>query len=59
MFSLVFPLLALGGRRSPFVDTITDDLADSAFELSIDNVPYEFQRGGNQMMRIRRIFADG
>ena len=50
----IFPLLALGGRRSPFVDTITADLADSACDVSIDNVPYEFQRGGNQMMRITR-----
>jgi hypothetical protein len=26
-----------------------------SFDVSIDIVPYEFQRGGNQMMRIRRI----
>ncbi|MBZ0168689.1 hypothetical protein MELA_01724 [Candidatus Methylomirabilis lanthanidiphila] len=51
----IFPLLALGGRRSAFVERIADECGNSAFEVSIDNVPYEFQRGGNQMMRIRRI----
>lgn len=50
----IFPLLALGGQRSPFVDALASELTESAFAVSIDNVPYEFQRGGNQMMRIRR-----
>ena len=49
----IFPLLALGGRRSPYVDQTVDDLRNSASEVSIENVPYEFQRGGKQMMRIR------
>ena len=50
----IFPLLALGGDRSRFVDTVASTLAESGFEVSFDRVPYEFQRGGNQMMRIRR-----
>jgi hypothetical protein len=49
----IFPLLALGGRRSPYVDQTIDDLRHSAFDVTIEHVPYEFQRGGNQMMRIR------
>jgi hypothetical protein len=49
----ILPLLALGGRRSPYVDQTVDDLRNSASEVSIENVPYEFQRGGNQIMRIR------
>ena len=53
----VFPLLALGGVRSPFVDTCTDALQASGCHASIERVPYEFQRGGNQMMRIRRVGA--
>jgi hypothetical protein len=47
-----FPLLALHGRPSPYVAGITDDLGD-AHEVSLEAVPYEFQRGGNQMMRVR------
>src|SRR5262245_12327827 len=50
----VFPLLALGAVRSRHVEPIVDDLQRRGFEVSIDRVPYEFQRGGNQMMRIRR-----
>jgi len=28
-------------------------LRRDGFDVSIETVPYEFQRGGNQMMRIR------
>ncbi len=49
----VFPLLALGGSRSPHVDHCADDLRGSGFDVVIQGVPYEFQRGGDQMMRIR------
>jgi hypothetical protein len=49
----VFPLLALSGTRSPFVDGTIADLRGAGHEVSIESVPYEFQRGGNQMMRIR------
>jgi hypothetical protein len=49
----VFPLLALGGRRSPFIDSIVAHLGASGHEVTIESVPYEFQRGANQMMRIR------
>jgi hypothetical protein len=49
----IFPLLALGGRRSPHVDSTIDDLRAAGHDVSLENVPYEFQRGGNQMMRIR------
>jgi hypothetical protein len=51
----IFPLLALGGQRSAFVDTLACELDELSLDVSIDIVPYEFQRGGNQMMRIRRI----
>ena len=48
----IFPLLALGGGRSPHVESSVDGLRASGFDVSIDDVPYEFQRGGNQMLRI-------
>jgi hypothetical protein len=50
----IFPLLSLDGERSPFVDTVSAALAGARIEVSVEAVPYEFQRGGNQMMRIRR-----
>jgi hypothetical protein len=50
----IFPLLALDGRTSPYVASMMDDLSDS-WEVSLETVPYEFQRGGNQMMRVRPL----
>ncbi len=49
----IFPLLALGGQPSPYLSAVVDHLRASGHEVSIETVPYEFQRGGNQMMRIR------
>jgi hypothetical protein len=49
----IFPLLALGGQSSPLVTPVAAACRSRGFEVSIEAVPYEFQRGGNQMMRIR------
>jgi hypothetical protein len=49
----IFPLLALGGHRSPYIDSCIQELRAAGHEVSIEQVPYEFQRGGNQMVRIR------
>jgi hypothetical protein len=54
----IFPLLALDGRSSPYVARIVDDLS-SSWEVSLETVPYEFQRGGNQMMRLRPLQTEG
>ena len=50
----IFPLLELGGRPSPLVQQAVDDLSARGLDVSLETVPYEFQRGGNEMMRIRR-----
>jgi hypothetical protein len=55
----IFPLLALGGGMSPHVDRSVDELCASGFDVSINDVPYEFQRGGHQMLRIHSRRADG
>lgn len=49
----IFPLLALGGRRSPFVDFSVAKIRAAGHDVAIERVPYEFQRGGDEMMRIR------
>jgi hypothetical protein len=51
----IFPLLALGGTQSPYVNTTVSELRDSGYDVSIEDVPYEFQRGGNRMMRLRKL----
>jgi hypothetical protein len=49
----IFPLVTLDGERSPYVEAIIDRLRALGYEASIETVPYEFQRGANQMMRVR------
>jgi hypothetical protein len=46
-------LLALGATPSPLVRPIVDEFRKQGLSVSIEDVLYEFQRGGNQMMRIR------
>ena len=48
----IFPLLALGGEPSPFVTGCVQNLREAGHSVSIEKVPYEFQRSGNEMMRI-------
>jgi hypothetical protein len=50
----IFPLLALGGARSPHVGPVQAYLTGKGLSASVELVAYEFQRGGNQMMRIGR-----
>lgn len=49
----IFPLLALGGAPSSLVKPLAEELRDEGASVSIEDVPYEFQRGGNKMLRIR------
>ncbi len=53
----IFPLLALDGRTSRYVASMVNDLSDS-YEVALETVPYEFQRGGNQMMRVRPLQSE-
>jgi hypothetical protein len=50
----IFPLLTIGAMPSPLVAPMAAELRELGFNVSLEQVPYEFQRGGNQMMRIRR-----
>jgi hypothetical protein len=50
----VFPLLALDGSRSPFVEACVATAAAMGATATIERVDYEFQRGGNEMLRVRR-----
>ena len=50
----IFPLLMLGGAASPCVEQTLQRSGAQGLDVSIEAVEYEFQRGANQMMRIRR-----
>ena len=49
----IFPLLELGAIKSRHLKTVMSALEEAGCEPTIEKVPYEFQKGGNRMMRIR------
>lgn len=49
----IFPLLELGSITSRHLDAVMANLRDGDCDCSVDAVPYEFQRGGNTMLRVR------
>jgi len=50
----IFPLLMLGNTPSPHVEPACARLTRNGYHCEIRQVPYEFQRGGNQMLVVRR-----
>lgn len=48
----VFPLLDLESRPSRYVEPVCAELRAEGYECEVRQVPYEFQRGGNQMLRV-------
>ncbi|MEE3719178.1 SAM-dependent methyltransferase [Tumidithrix elongata RA019] len=48
----IFPLLTISGEPSPYLHTIIETLTQQGYQPEIQSVNYEFQRGGNQMLKI-------
>jgi len=48
----IFPLVDLKVEKSRYVDIIISEMKDDKYAVEIRKVPYEFQRGGNEMMWI-------
>jgi hypothetical protein len=48
----VFPLLELGSVPSRHVEPAIEALRRDGFRVDVETTSYEFQRGGNQMLRI-------
>jgi len=51
----IFPLLQLGSRPSPHVPMVVSYFRNDGYNVKILRVPYEFQRGGNEMLQIMRV----
>lgn len=51
----VFPLLTLNGAMSPHLHFVIEYLATHGFGAEVKWVPYEFQRGGNEMLVIKHV----
>lgn len=57
----VFPLLASSvhavggeGETSPHLGPVIYELKERGYETRVERVPYEFQKGGDEMLRVRR-----
>jgi len=48
----IFPLLDVNGRRSPYVDPAIDFIRAEKRDVTEVKVAYEFQKGGNTMLKI-------
>ena len=48
----IFPLLELGAKKSRHLEVVIRKLEAEEMQVDIESVPYEFQIGGNQMLRI-------
>jgi hypothetical protein len=48
----IFPLLQLDCQLSPYLKPVMQELSNQGFNLEVQTVGYEFQKGGNQMLRI-------
>jgi hypothetical protein len=49
----IFPLLALDGTASPHLSFVTKGLSSQGYNIEINPVLYEFQRGGNEMLVVQ------
>jgi hypothetical protein len=50
----IFPLLDVNSNQSPYVKEVIDKFSNSGLQVEIIKVNYEFQKGGNSMLRIRK-----
>jgi hypothetical protein len=49
----IFPLLEMGAVKSRHLDSVIQQLRSEGYRPDIRAVRYEFQKGGNEMLRIR------
>jgi hypothetical protein len=50
----IFPLVTLAAAPSPYLEPVVAMLRASGYMTTIEQVPYEFQRGAKRMLRIGR-----
>jgi len=51
----IFPLLDLKGNRSSYLEPLMAKLIDNGYQCAIETVDYEFQKGGNEMLKVKRV----
>lgn len=50
----IFPLVGLDAKPYPYLDKILSFLDSDDIKMEIVKVPFEFQKGANEMLRLRR-----
>jgi len=50
----IFPLVTLQSEPSPYVTPVMAYLKEKGYDVSLEKTAYEFQKGGDTMMRIVR-----
>jgi hypothetical protein len=50
----IFPLMMLGNVPSPHVEPVREELSSRGYVHEVRKVPYEFQKGGDEMLVMRR-----
>lgn len=48
----IFPLVNVNAEPSWYVEYIKKELVKKSYKISIEKVDYEFQKGGNEMLKI-------
>ena len=48
----IFPLLTLALNKSPHLEPLINELESKSYEATIQEVKYELQKGGNEMLRV-------
>jgi hypothetical protein len=49
--------MKLNGEPSPYVDSMIQELSSQGFNVQIQPVAYELQKGGNQMLKVSNQLA--
>jgi hypothetical protein len=48
----IFPLLKLDGELSPYIESVIQTFSSHGFDVKVQPVAYEFQKGANQILKI-------
>lgn len=48
----IFPLLTMNCTSSPYLEPVIEEFSHQGYQIQIESVAYEFQKGGNQILKI-------
>ena len=51
----IFPILTIDGKHSPHLDRVMEHFSLQGHAVRIAKVGYEFQKGGNEMLVVKRV----